>query len=88
MIIGKTDVISVDILEVVADDDMSSEQVDFTIQAILASPFDVQLGSYMCIPDVKNNDGNTVQGIMMHWYADDSLSVRVPAYMYASRSYA
>ena len=46
--VGKTDVISVDIREVVADDDMSNEQVDFAIQAILASPLDVQLGSCAC----------------------------------------
>ena len=43
--VGKTDVFSVDILEFVADDDMSRKQIDFTIQAILASPLDVQLGS-------------------------------------------
>ena len=45
MIVWKADVISVDILKVVADDDMSNEQIDFTIQAILASPLDVKLGS-------------------------------------------
>ena len=88
VIIGKADVISVDILEVVADNDMSREQIDFTIQAILASPLDVQLGSCVCIPDVQNMIyGNTVQGIGM--YVDDSLSVRVyrvPAH--ALRSYA
>ena len=55
MIVGKADEISVDILEVVADDNMSREQIDFTIQAILASPLDVQLGSCVCIPDVENN---------------------------------
>ena len=48
MFIGKADEISVDILEVVAGDDMSREQIDFTIQAILASPLDVQLGSCAC----------------------------------------
>ena len=45
VIVWKADVISVDILQVVADNDMSREQIDFTIQAILASPLDVQLGS-------------------------------------------
>ena len=55
MIVGKADEISVDILEVDADDNMSREQIDFTIQAILASPLDVQLGSCVCIPDVENN---------------------------------
>ena len=48
VIVGKTDVISVDILEVVADDDTSNEQIDFTVQAILASPLDVELGSCAC----------------------------------------
>ena len=48
VIVGKADVISVDILEVVADDDTSNEQIDFTVQAILASPLDVELGSCAC----------------------------------------
>ena len=48
VISGKADEISIDILEVVAGDDMSREQIDFAIQAILASPLDVQLGSRAC----------------------------------------
>ena len=43
--VWKADVISVHILEIVADNDMSNEQIDFSIQAVLASPLDVQLGS-------------------------------------------
>ena len=46
--VGKANVFSIDILEVVAGDDMSNEQIDFTPQAFAVSPLDVQLGSYIC----------------------------------------